>query len=132
MDLFEQALDVLESDSGDGGESGGGAAEERVAESAFWGHVLSLSHFWLLSCSRSGFMFCSLSLSLSLSQTKPELETLANLFAQTSFFKAQLKSSLVQMKCCRMLKFKKFESGEVMFQKGDRGEEFYLIVQVRS
>ena len=33
------------------------------------------------------------------------------------------------MKCCRMLKLKKLDPGHVMFTKGDRGDEFFLIVE---
>ena len=62
-------------------------------------------------------------------RTKNELEILANLFAQTSFFKEQLKSSLVQLKCCRMLKMRRLLSREVLFRQGDRGEEFFIVVK---
>ena len=60
---------------------------------------------------------------------KHELEVLVQLFAQTTFFREQLQSSLNQLKCCRVLKVRRLASRETLFAQGEHGDEFFIVVQ---
>ena len=90
-------------------------------------------------------------------RSQSQLETLDTLFAQTTFFRRQvraqqrsawgcggcrgvsdsrplgweqLSSSLLQLKCCRLLSlYKSRGNGEVLFRHGEAGNNFFIIVR---
>jgi len=56
------------------------------------------------------------------------LKLLMNLFNETRFFK-QLSSALMQRQVCRNLQMDRSSEGETLFEEGEPGDVFYMIVR---